>query len=411
MLDLLIKVVPRIASFWSLVGLIIVAFTTCLAFALRRKLTQKQMTILVVSIPAIVGLTLAMAFTAQAMELKTKVPPDRVAAKIDELRAEVLAQISVATNMIDIEATTRRWGRFTLADTHESLLLWASRQLGQSGEGSAISEFLLDNLDTRPRRNGLRLSASGMLLVEIPSGTFAMGNTAETGRDSDEGPETTVTFDYMFWIGKFEVTQLEFERVRDPGSSSRRNPSFFNRDGAGRGDRQPLDNVTWEQARDFCDSLTRQEKPRIPNGYEFRLPTEAEWEYACRAGTTTRFSFGDSVSDLPRYAWYDANSRKTPHEIGSKLPNAWGIYDMHGNVMEWCYDWYRDQLPGGAVRNRIELQNSGKRCLRGGSWASSKADYLRSSDRFGLPPSSNGWAYGFRVVLGPSIQWLKEHQK
>ena len=133
------------------------------------------------------------------------------------------------------------------------------------------------------------------------------------------------------------------------------NPSRF------KGPDLPVESVSWHEAMAFCEKLTQREREagRLPEGYEYTLPTEAQWEYACRAGTTTRFSFGDSDSDLGDYGWYGGNSSYTTHPVGEKLANPWGLYDMHGNVQEWCRDWYGN-YPG--ERSRIRRVPSQARC-------------------------------------------------
>jgi formylglycine-generating enzyme required for sulfatase activity len=179
-------------------------------------------------------------------------------------------------------------------------------------------------------------------MVWLESGEFVMGSPPdEVGRFLDkEGPQTRVTLTRGFWMSRFEVTQQEFETLMAF------NPSLF------KGDPQrPVEDVTWVQAVNYCAALTDRERQagHVPEGFAYRLPTEAEWEYAARAGTTTRFSYGDDpgYEHLRDYAWYGGNSGLRPHPVGQKLPNSWGLYDVHGNVFEWCSDWF-GQLPGGS---------------------------------------------------------------
>jgi formylglycine-generating enzyme required for sulfatase activity len=174
--------------------------------------------------------------------------------------------------------------------------------------------------------------------------------------------------------------------------------------------RRPVDNITWEQATNFCHVLSERERTKLPPGYEFRLPTEAEWEYACRAGTTTMFSFGDDTNKLGEYAWYQKNSKGATHLVGEKKPNTWGVYDMHGNVMEWCLDWYQTNLPGGSVTNWFGPQKGTDRVLRGGGFANADPSNFRCADRWHQPPTAKGNGYGFRIVLAPTVEWLKKHQ-
>ena len=166
-------------------------------------------------------------------------------------------------------------------------------------------------------------------MVFIPPGTFRMGSpTNEQDRASREGPQTAVTLSRGFWMGRYEVTQGAYQSVMNT------NPSYF----AGLSN-HPVEQVTWEDAINYCGQLTQQERTagRIAANTLYRLPTEAEWEYACRAWTSTRFSHGDDdgYTNLTDYAWYALNSGATTHPVGQKLPNLWGLHDMHGNVFEW----------------------------------------------------------------------------
>ena len=190
-----------------------------------------------------------------------------------------------------------------------------------------------------------------------------------------------------------EVTQAEYEAVT--GS----NPSSF------RGSRNPVETVSYEEATRFCTKLAERERQagRLPRGYEYRLPTDAEWEYCCRAGTQTEYSFGSDGSDLGTYGWYGANAGQQPHEVGGLRPNAWGLYDMHGNVWEWCLDWYGDFStrpetdPGGPRQGR-------QRVLRGGSWVNYYVSQCRSAIReFYAPDRRTSGAVGFRVVCAPEL--------
>ena len=232
-------------------------------------------------------------------------------------------------------------------------------------------------------------------MVFIPANTFTMGNpTNEPDRSIFEGPQSTVTLTRGFWIGKYEVTQGEYLAVMGE------KPSDFPGDLS-----RPVSSVTWLDATNYCGKLTRRELAagRIPTGSQYRLPTEAEWECAARAGTLTRFSYGDdpSYASLTNYAWFLDLSvlDLIVHPVGQKLPNPWGLYDMYGNVWEWCQDWYGD-LPGGIQTDPTGPPSNptGNKVLRGGAY-----DYPNSSCRSAsrlfrnaiLPDSD----VGFRVVL------------
>ena len=235
-------------------------------------------------------------------------------------------------------------------------------------------------------------------MVYIAPNTFVMGSPiTELHRDTNEGPQTTVTLSRGYWIGKFEVTQGEYLDVTGT------NPSFFPGDLT-----RPVSSVSWPDATNYCGLLTARELAagRIPAGYRYRLPTEAEWECAARAGTTTRFSYGDDTNytDLPDHAWYFMNAGLTVHPVGQKPPNPWGLYDMEGNVWEWTQDWLSDHLPGGAVIDpQGALSNAiGWKVIRGGGYDFGETD-CRSARRyfFGNHPALNDTDLGFRAVLAP----------
>jgi len=248
-------------------------------------------------------------------------------------------------------------------------------------------------------------------MIFIPPGTFRMGSpTNEEGRLDWEGPETAVTISRGFWMGKHEVTQGEYLAVI--GS----NPSFFNglREGwpytgtntdFGTVPNRPVEQVNWHDATNYCATLTQQERAagRIGRNCVYALPTEAEWEYACRAWTSTRFSYGDhpGYSNVVDYAWYSDNSGEsshTTHPVEQKLANRWGLYDMHGNVEEWCQDWLGYYAGGLAVDPQEPPMGSDGRVIRGGSSISGPPG-CRSASRNHFYPGY-GWSLiGFRVVL------------
>ena len=200
-------------------------------------------------------------------------------------------------------------------------------------------------------------------------------------------------------MSKYEVTQAQYKAVMGT------NPSHF------KGDNNPVEQVSWNDVVAYCNKLTEQEKAagRLPVGYEYRLPTEAEWEYACRAGTTTAFSFGNDESQLGEYAWYRDNSGLTTHPVRQKKPNGWGLYDMHGNVGEWCQDFFFAKYPGGSVSDpQGPATGSGDhptgydRVVRGGAW-SYYAGGCRSADRgIDTGQGQRGRVWGFRPVLAPT---------
>jgi len=219
-----------------------------------------------------------------------------------------------------------------------------------------------------------------MELVLIRPGKFIMGSPdSEKGRVVHEGPQHEVTISKPFYMGVTEVTQAQYQAIMGT------NPSNFE------GEKNPVEKVSWNDATQFCKKLSER------TGRTVRLPTEAEWEYACRAGSKTRFCFGDADADLGDYAWSEANSGGTTHPVGQKEPNAWGLYDMHGNLCEWCADWYGD-YPNGPVTDPQGPASGTYRVLRGGCWLTAPS-VDRSALRVLDPPIKRTTIYGFRVVV------------
>jgi formylglycine-generating enzyme required for sulfatase activity len=201
----------------------------------------------------------------------------------------------------------------------------------------------------------------------------------------------TLTRDY--WLNKYEVTQGEYVSLMG------KNPSHFTGD-----TNRPVEKLTWFEAAAYCRELTRREQQagHLPPDYAYRLPSEAEWEYACEASRTNLFSFGDSVTNAEQYAWTMENSEGTPHPVGQKLPNPWGLYDMHGNVWEWCSDWFAP-YPAAALTNPLGPPASKFKVFRGGGW-NQAIEFARSRNRFMMSPSNGIHFVGFRVALGPVPQ-------
>jgi len=287
-----------------------------------------------------------------------------------------------------------------------------------------------------------------------------MGSPAdEPGRYDDEGPQTQVTISKAFWIGKYVVTQGQWKTLMgtDQVEQARRmlaDDTLYDfggeqpqtiRDHLGAtkdadpnaaignaGDNYPIYCVSWDEAVAFCRKLTEQERSagRLPAGYEYRLPTEAEWEYVCRAGTKEATYAGKmeikgarNAPVLDSISWYGGNSSEGytgrgfstadwaekqypggdagPRQVGGKQPNAWGLYDMLGNVNEWCGDWYADKLPGGSVTDPHGPEEGSDRVIRGGGWNEDARD-VRAAARNGYEPGSRHHFLGFRVALAPS---------
>jgi formylglycine-generating enzyme required for sulfatase activity len=229
-------------------------------------------------------------------------------------------------------------------------------------EASLRSRAAMTAYAERAKRDGF---------VQIPAGEFLMGS--ENG-DGDEKPPHRVRISQWFEMGQYEVTQAMWQAVM--GS----NPSNF------KGQDLPIENVSWDEVQGFISRLNARN-----DGYVYRLPTEAEWEYACRAGTT-----GDYAGSLDAMAWYSSNSGSRTHPVGQKQPNAWGLYDMHGNVWEWCQDWYGG-YPTGAVTDPKGAESGSGRVTRGGSWINSAAN-CRSALRGISSPGYRFIYLGFRLV-------------
>ena len=217
-------------------------------------------------------------------------------------------------------------------------------------------------------------------MVWIEPGSFTMGSpTEEEGRESNETPHL-VTLAKGYWLGKYEVTQGQWEQVM--GSK----PLEY------RGKDWPVVDVSWDDCNEFIQKLNAK---LSSEGGGFRLPSEAQLEYACRAGSTTKYCFGDDESRLGEYAWFIVNSQCMEHPVGGKKPNAWGLHDMHGNVWEWCEDRYGEKPP---VEDPRGPSSAPARVWRGGSWTV-RPGLCRSAFRDGGDPSFGGCDFGFRVVL------------
>jgi formylglycine-generating enzyme required for sulfatase activity len=197
-----------------------------------------------------------------------------------------------------------------------------------------------------------------------------------------------VTLTHDFWLSQYEVTQGEFERTMG------RNPSHFPGD-----TNRPVEKVSYVDALAYCSTLTKREREagHLPPDWEYRLPTEAEWEYACRAGTTNLFSFGDSVTNAEQYAWTMENSDSITHPVGQKRPNPWGFYDMHGNVWEWCLDWFAPYQAGN-LSDPVGPAQGKFKVFRGGGW-NNAIEFARSANRFMMAPSNGIYFVGFRMAL------------
>ena len=234
------------------------------------------------------------------------------------------------------------------------------------------------------------LPGGGVLsMVWIEPGTFQMGSpSSEAGQYTNEGPVHRVRISEGFWMGKYEVTQGQWEGVMGTRPWS-------GKDYVRSGSDYPAVYVSWDDAQEFISRLNASAGSAV-----YRLPSEAEWEYACRAGTTTRWSFGDNESQLRHYAWYRANAwdvgEKYGHRIGTKRANPWGLYDMHGNVWEWVHDWYGNYSSSPVVDPVGPLSGS-DRVIRGGDFGND-ARSVRSALRYGHSPGYRFNHIGFRLL-------------
>jgi len=292
----------------------------------------------------------------------------------------------------------------------------------------------------------------GLEMVRIPPGRFIMGSPNDEPFRRDDEAQHEVTITKPFYMGIYEVTQEQYYKVMVPDFDHdswqyARGPlhgglALFYRHRTGRGDYiggklnldHPMECVTWFKACEFCRRITEQERKagRLPKGYVYRLPTEAEWEYACRAGTTGPYNIQppnnhpESLTD-PGYLSSFANvggGKTMP--VGQRKPNAWGLYDMHGNVYEWCLDWH-GPYPSGPVKDPTGPPNGTRRVARGGCFNgpapysppgqiargdcfSGAGPFLRSASRYSFDPAVNFYAIlGFRVVLAPRLAkpWVR----
>jgi formylglycine-generating enzyme required for sulfatase activity len=202
-----------------------------------------------------------------------------------------------------------------------------------------------------------------------------------------------ITLTHDFWLGKFEVTQAEYS------SLTGHNPSHFQEE-----TNRPVEKVSYLNAAAYCSLLTQREREagRLPVPFAYRLPTEAEWEFACRAGSTNTYSFGDDPAQADPFAWTLENSESKTHPVGEKKPNAWGLYDMHGNVWEWCSDWFAKDTNITPLMDPVGPSAGKFKIFKGGGW-NQTVEFARPANRFMMSPSNGIHFVGFRLALGETI--------
>ncbi len=281
------------------------------------------------------------------------------------------------TNSIGMKLVLIPAGRFRMGETENEIAKqrkqgedWATRELQKAGGDEKKQEQVMKQLEDRLQR-------------------------AES-----VGPQHRVAITKAFLLGKYEVTQKQFSVVMGW------NPSAFSatgthKDAVGETDTSqlPVEMVKWEDAAEFCCQLSSLPEELV-DGRTYRLPTEAEWEYACRAGSTGGWCFGDGETELADYAWCEKNSQNKTHPVGQKKPNAWGLYDMHGNVWEWCQDWYAGDYSKSPPDNPAGPPAGSKRVYRGGGWLNSASGgNCRSACRGDQVPGFRYGSVGFRVLL------------
>jgi formylglycine-generating enzyme required for sulfatase activity len=232
----------------------------------------------------------------------------------------------------------------------------------------------------------------GTKLVLVPKGTFVM-ELLESDNDGYKGEsQHKVTISNDYYLGVYEVTQSEYQQVMTT------NPSYFQGEKIkGDSSRRPVERVAWRDAVEFCKRLSELPEEKKA-GRIYRLPTEAEWEYACSCGSNAAYSFGDSPNSLGDFAWFYENSNEQTHPVGQKKPNAWGLYDMPGNVWEWCSDRH-GEYPKGAVTDPVGPSQGLYRVLRGGSYRGDASDCLSANRSWHFPAFPSNNTFGFRVAL------------
>ena len=282
------------------------------------------------------------------------------------------------------------------SDIKNILSINAQREAASGDAGIAWQPIRLRKAERKPLPGEFRVMLPGSIaldLLRIPAGQFVMGSPEDQGKD-DEWPAHHVSLTKGFYIGKYPVTQEQYQAIME------QNPSKFPLSG-----QHPVDNVSWDEAGEFCRRLMsylRQSPGALGkqalSAEQVSLPTEAQWEYACRAGSDTLYSFGDDRKQLADYGWFDKNSGRTTQPVAQLKPNQWGVHDMHGNVWEWCDDFYTADYGSASGEDPAGACTGNRRVLRGGSWSYYAKD-CRSARRHSAGPAEATANYGFRVIV------------
>jgi serine/threonine-protein kinase len=294
--------------------------------------------------------------------------------------------------------STRRRSRWWIAAVVilSPLLIALLAHLIRGGKRTAPASGATESHAVSPNKE--ITNSLGMKLVRIPPGKFLMGSSqGDPNHREDETPAHEVTIAQPFYLAAHLVTVGDFrEFVEATGykTSTKQAGHYWLEPGWEQTDEHPVACLSWHDATAFCDWLTKKEKRT------YRLPTEAEWEYACRAGSTTAYSFGDDAAQLDEHGWHRGNSGNKAHPVGEWKPNPWGLYDMHGNLLQWCGDWYDakfyDKSDGKDPRGPA---HGSQRVLRGGSWNSTPLECRSAYRAYNMPNTHRSDRGGFRVVL------------
>ncbi|MCB1065300.1 MAG: SUMF1/EgtB/PvdO family nonheme iron enzyme [Verrucomicrobiae bacterium] len=306
------------------------------------------------------------------------------------LEAERLVITDYRKKLTELQKTFTKEGKIEDA-------LAVSAEIERQVLGSPSSVSLIQNATGRKPGEEF-INGIALKLCWIPQGSFLMGSPSdEPGRDPQLETQVQVEISQGFWMGKYEVTQEEYETVMGV------NPSQF----ADSGKNNPVETVNWSDATTFCRQLNERERSHgsLPDGWHYTLPTEAQWEYACRAETKTAFNNGKGITStegecrsLDAVGWYRSNCDGTK-TVGRKRANQWGLYDMHGNVREWCLDWFEEtRAVGSTLVDPTGPETGSQRVDRGGYW-NWTPHACRSAFRKGMSPTFRGSQVGFRIVL------------